>query len=138
MSGRLSGKKVIITGAATGIGRAVPDLSADADPYTGYEEYFTGFSGRPLETGWGGTSFVAPQLNGIFTLIAAGKDSRVGLPHPQLYGAFKAQGYGAGSPFRPITAGTNLYYSSKSNFNPATGLGVLDVANLARTLGVAL
>ncbi len=43
----------------TGFGRAIPDVSANADPFTGYEEYFTGFTGNPLESGWGGTSFVA-------------------------------------------------------------------------------
>jgi kumamolisin len=115
-------------------GRNLPDVSLNADPESGYRLLYRG----GWTNGYGGTSFVAPQLNGIFTLIASGKGGRVGLPHPQLYGAFKAQGYGAGSPFRPISAGTNLYYSSKPTFNPATGLGALDVANLARTLGVSL
>jgi subtilase family serine protease len=113
-------------------GRNLPDVSLNADPYSGYSVYQDGSWG----SGSGGTSFVAPQLNGIFTLISAGKNSRVGLLHPQLYSAFKTQGYGAGSPFRAITSGTNFYYSSKAAFNPATGLGSLDVSNLARTLGV--
>lgn len=115
-------------------GRNLPDVSLNADPYTGYLVYFEGAWG----SGSGGTSFVAPQLNGILTLIAAGKGGRVGLPHPQLYGAFKTYGYGAKSPFRPISAGTNLYYKSTNTFNPATGLGSLDVTNLARALGVNL
>jgi len=115
-------------------GRNLPDVSLNADPESGYGLLYQ----NKWIYGYGGTSFVAPQLNGIFTLIAAGKNGRVGLPHPQLYGAFKAQGYGAGSPFRPVSAGTNLYYSSKPAFNPATGLGALDVTNLARTLGVSL
>jgi subtilase family serine protease len=115
-------------------GRNLPDVSLNADPESGYGLLYKG----SWIYGYGGTSFVAPQLNGIFTLIASGKNGRVGLPHPQLYGAFKAQGYGAGSPFRPVSSGTNLYYSSKAAFNPATGLGALDVTNLARTLGVSL
>ena len=115
-------------------GRNLPDVSLNADPYSGYLVYFEGQWGA----GSGGTSFVAPQLNGIFTLIAAGRNSRLGLLHPQLYGAFKTYGYGATSPFRAITAGTNLYYKSTNTFNPATGLGSLDVANLARALGVNL
>jgi len=115
-------------------GRNLPDVSLNADPYSGYLVYFEGQWGA----GSGGTSFVAPQLNGIFTLIAAGKNSRLGLLHPQLYGAFKTYGYGARSPFRAITAGTNLYYKSTNTFNPATGLGSLDVTNLARALGVNL
>ncbi|WP_322404789.1 S53 family peptidase [Massilia luteola] len=115
-------------------GRNLPDVSLNADPYSGYLVYFEGQWGA----GSGGTSFVAPQLNGIFTLIAAGKNSRLGMLHPQLYGAFKTYGYGATSPFRAITAGTNLYYKSTNTFNPATGLGSLDVANLARAFGVSL
>ncbi|HZV64902.1 MAG TPA: hypothetical protein VFG03_08360 [Telluria sp.] len=91
-----------------------------------------------FSAGSGGTSFVAPQLNGIFTLIAQGTGSRLGLLQPQLYSAFKVQGYGAGSPFRPITAGTDFFYPSTANFNPATGLGSLNVTNLARALGVSL
>ena len=78
----------------------------------------------------------APQLNGIFALISSGKGSRLGQLQPQLYSAFKTQGYATGSPFRAITAGTDFFYSSKAAFNPATGLGSLDVANLARALGV--
>jgi subtilase family serine protease len=115
-------------------GRNLPDVSLNADPYSGYLIYFEGQWGA----GSGGTSFVAPQLNGIFTLIAAGTNSRLGALHPQLYGAFKNYGYGANSPFRAVTAGTNLYYKSTNRFNPATGLGSLDVANLARALGVTL
>jgi subtilase family serine protease len=115
-------------------GRNLPDVSLNADPYSGYLVYFEGQWGA----GNGGTSFVSPQLNGIFTLIAAGRSGRLGQLHPQLYGAFKTYGYRAGSPFRPITAGTNLYYKSTSTFNPATGLGSLDVTNLARALGVNL
>jgi kumamolisin len=114
-------------------GRNLPDVSLNADPYSGYSVYQDGSWG----SGSGGTSFVSPQLNGIFTLISAGKNGRVGLLQPQLYSAFKAKGYGAGSPFRAITAGTDFYYPSKASYNPATGLGALDVANLARTLGVS-
>jgi kumamolisin len=112
-------------------GRNLPDVSLNADPYSGYLVYQGGWG-----SGSGGTSFVSPQLNGIFTLIAAGKGTRLGLLQPQLYGMFKAQGYGAGSPFRAITAGTDFFYQSKASFNPATGLGALDVANLAKSFGV--
>lgn len=113
-------------------GRNLPDVSLNADPYSGYSVYQDG----AWSTGSGGTSFVAPQLNGIFALISSGKGSRLGQLQPQLYSAFKTQGYATGSPFRAITAGTDFFYPSKAAFNPATGLGSLDVGNLARTLGV--
>ena len=113
-------------------GRNLPDVSLNADPYSGYAVY----EGGAWSTGSGGTSFVAPQLNGILTLISAGLNGRVGPINPQLYAAFKTYGYGAGSPFKAITAGTNQYYPSSAGYNPATGLGSLDVAALAKVLGV--
>ena len=113
-------------------GRNVPDVSLNADPYSGYSEYFTG----AWSVGGGGTSFVAPQLNGILTLIASGVGGRLGAINPQLYAAFKAKGYAAGSPFKAIVTGDNEYYKAAANFNPASGLGSLDVTALATYLGV--
>jgi subtilase family serine protease len=115
-------------------GRNLPDLSLNADPYSGYSIYFMGGWG----TGSGGTSFVAPQLNGIFTLIASGLpgSGRLGPINPQLYAAFKAQGYSAGSPFKAITTGDNEYYKAAAHYNPGSGLGSLDVTALGTTLGV--
>lgn len=113
-------------------GRNLPDVSLNADPYSGYLLYFNG----SWSTGGGGTSFVAPQLNGMLTLIASGLPGRVGPINPQLYSAFKAQGYGAGSPFKAITSGDNEYYKSTATYNPGSGLGSLDVNALATTLGV--
>lgn len=125
-------------------GRNVPDVALNADPYSGFLVY----ESQPFHEGttWtansGGTSFVAPQLNGIFTLIsqgipvtAANPKGRLGAPAPQLYAAFKKFGYGSGSPFRAITAGNNGFYKSTSSYNPATGLGSLDVDTLATVLG---
>ena len=119
-------------------GRNVPDVALNADPYSGYAEYFRG----AWSSGGGGTSFVAPQLNGILTLVsqnisptAANPKGRVGAPGPQMYNAFKAQGYTSGSPFKAITAGDNEYFKAAAHFNPASGLGSLDVNALATALG---
>jgi len=113
-------------------GRNLPDIALNADPYSGYSEFFAGGWG----TGSGGTSFVSPQLNGILTLISSGINGRVGPINPQLYAAFKAQGYAAGSPFKAITTGDNEYWKASASYNPASGLGSLDVSALATTLGV--
>jgi len=115
------------------VGRNVPDVSLNADPYSGYSVYFK----KAWSTGSGGTSFVAPQLNGILTLIASGipAGTRIGAINPQLYAAFKAQGYAAGSPFKAITTGDNEYYKAAAHYNPASGLGSLDVAALSTALG---
>ncbi|MDQ0190359.1 peptidase S53 [Alicyclobacillus cycloheptanicus] len=130
----------VVTGTSNG-GRAMPDLSMNADPYTGYAIYSTLFSGTSLENagipnwsaGWGGTSFVAPQLNGIAALINTANHGRVGFWNPQIYSFAKQHA----SPLHPLdTTGTsndNLYYSGTPGtiYNPATGLGTPDVAKLA-------
>jgi kumamolisin len=115
------------------VGRNVPDLSLNADPYSGYSVYFK----KAWGTGSGGTSFVSPQLNGILTLIASGLPAgqRIGAINPQLYAAFKTQGYAAGSPFRAITTGDNEYYKAAAHYNPGSGLGSLDVNALSAALG---
>jgi subtilase family serine protease len=114
-------------------GRNTPDVSLNADTYSGYVLYYKG----AYYVQGGGTSFVAPQLNGIFTLLTQAAGHRIGWPHPQLYSIFKTVGYGSGSPFRAITKGSNLYYTASPQFNPATGLGSLDVGNLANYLAPA-
>jgi len=116
----------------TGVaGRNVPDVSLNADPYSGYLVYQGGWG-----AGSGGTSFVAPQLNGILTLISSGLPGRIGPINPQLYAAFQKYGYGVGSPFKAISSGDNEYYPAATTYNPATGLGSLDVNALAAALGV--
>jgi subtilase family serine protease len=119
-------------------GRNVPDLSLNADPNTGYILAYTsdgtsrgqfppGFSFQPY---WAGTSIVAPQLNGIASLMVQGLGHRIGLLNVPLY-EIASQGYGGpGAPLRAITHGDNWYYSAQPGYNPASGLGVPDVANL--------
>ena len=84
-------------------GRALPDLSADADPYSGYLLYEPSAVavGEPaLQGGWGGTSFVAPQLNGSTAVIDSYLGHRVGFWNPSIY-AFATSG---SSPFTPLDA----------------------------------
>jgi subtilase family serine protease len=126
----------VITGSGTG--RATPDVSADADPFTGYEEYFT-FGDQPatVEDGWGGTSFVAPQLNGSTALIDSLLGHRVGFWNPSIY-AFALQ---HSSPFTPLDSAsannTNLFYTGTPGhiYNVGSGLGTPDLAMLARDFG---
>lgn len=118
----------------TGSGRASPDVSTNADPFTGYELYFTfGDQAATIEDGFGGTSFVAPQLNGSTALIDSLLGHRVGFWNPAIY-KFAA---GPGSPFTPLDEASanndNLFFTGTpgQKFNVGSGLGTPDLAALA-------
>jgi kumamolisin len=111
-------------------GRNVPDVSLNADPESGYLLYSTEDGG--LLDGFGGTSFVAPQLNGISALISqANGGGRLGLWNPMLYRFKQIYAYTNASPLNDITAGDNWFYRGIPGYEPGAGLGVLDVAKLA-------
>jgi len=117
-------------------GRAEPDLSADADPYTGYllyEPSAVAIGDPALQGGWGGTSFVAPQLNGSTAVIDSYLGHRVGLWNPSIY-AFATS---RNSPLTPLnavgTSSDNLYYTGNpgSVYNVGSGLGFPNLSKLA-------
>lgn len=119
--------------------REVPDISANADPYTGYAEYCTGsaatpysncatFSGSQMPAGWfaiGGTSLSSP----FWSAIIADHDSlwhgRIGNANPLLYLLYNldAKGYfhditGAGQ-----TTNNNGLFPTTPGYDLATGIG---------------
>jgi kumamolisin len=119
-------------------GRNVPDISFNADPNTGYVIYYTSepsgvFSILPSV---GGTSFVAPQLNGVSALFGQYLDSRIGLLNYPLYQlGFSGQGYaGPHASLRAIPYGDNWFYFGSNGYNLGVGFGTMDVANFARFL----
>jgi kumamolisin len=112
-------------------GRNVPDISLNSDPYTGFLIYSTTDGG--WSAGWGGTSFAAPQLNGITALLSQAKGSRLGLLNPQLY-ALQGAGSAGHKPIVDITAGDNWYYAGVRGYEPGAGLGVINAAELAKRL----
>jgi subtilase family serine protease len=117
-------------------GRNVPDISFNADPETGYEIYYTSSQNGPeILTFYGGTSFVGPQLNGTTALLGQYLHDRVGLLNIPLYQLARNHGYsGKEAPLRAITEGTNWFYYGSQGYNPAAGLGTIDVYNLAKAL----
>jgi subtilase family serine protease len=126
----------------TGTGRALPDVSADADPYSGYllyEPSAAGVGSPVLQGGWGGTSFVAPQLNGSAAVVDSYLGHRAGFWNPAIYGF--ATGFS--SPFTPVqSAGTgsdNIYYTGNPGqpFNAGSGLGTPDLGSLAADFAAA-
>jgi subtilase family serine protease len=112
-------------------------VSTDADPETGYLVLYTfgdsvNPSAPPSVEQFGGTSFVAPQLNGVTAVYDSVLGRRVGFWNPSIYKFAK----GPQSPFTPLdTPGTtndNLFYSGTPHnlYNASTGLGVPDLAKL--------
>jgi len=119
-------------------GRNVPDISMNADPDTGYIIYYTSdVNGFSILQYWGGTSFVAPQLNAVSALIAESLHvKRLGLLNYPLYQlAATGQAYrGYNPPMHAIRYSDNWFYHGTNGYNPAVGFGTLDVANFAAAL----
>ena len=103
-------------GAPRGPGRMVPDVAADADPFTGYELYVHG-AGVTL----GGTSAVSQLYAGLFGAFG----SKLGFITPKLWLNQTC--------FNDITSGDNGFYRAAPGPDPCTGLGS-PIANKLATL----
>jgi subtilase family serine protease len=108
--------------------RQVPDVSADADPLTGYSIYYSG--------GWhvvGGTSAASPLWAAIILLAdqraAMSGKGPLGLLDPALY-RLGATGTG----YHDVTLGGNLYYNATPGWDYSTGWGSPDGAALVLAL----
>ena len=93
-------------GSTAGKGRMVPDVSADADPNTGYEIVVHG-----SQTVVGGTSAVSPLYAGLFAAFG----TKLGFVTPKLWLNQTA--------FNDIMVGGNGFYNAASGPDPCTGLG---------------
>jgi kumamolisin len=93
--------------APNGLGRMVPDVSADADPNTGYIIYVHG----EHIMGEGGTSAVAPLYAGLFAAFG----TKLGFVTPKLWANQDC--------FNDITAGNNGFYAAGPGPDPCTGIG---------------
>jgi kumamolisin len=89
-----------------GKGRMIPDVSANADPNTGYDIYVRGAS-----TVVGGTSAVAPLYSGLFAAFG----TKLGFITPKLWQNPAA--------FHDITSGDNGTFSAQTGPDPCSGLG---------------
>jgi subtilase family serine protease len=119
--------------------REVPDVSADADPATGYAVYCTVSAAGCPSSGWievGGTSAAAPLWAGSTAAIDSylqqqGK-SLVGFANSAIYGLNNTQQQY--TPFHDVISGNNLYYPATSGYDDASGWGSPDVYNIARDI----
>lgn len=110
--------------------RNVPDVAADADPYTGYSIY------SAYEGGWiaiGGTSLSSPLWAGMTSVVnadrVAKKLSRIGYLNTSLYAASPQPS------FHDILVGNNSTttvtgYKAGAGYDDVTGWGSLDVGKL--------
>ncbi|MGB8011193.1 MAG: S53 family peptidase [Terriglobales bacterium] len=107
-----------------GGGRGVPDVSGDADPNTGYNVLVDGQSEVI-----GGTSAVAPLWAGLVARINQQIGKSIGFLNPLLYAqAVEASG------FHDVTQGNNGAFSAAVGWDPCTGLGTPDGAQLEGAL----
>lgn len=119
--------------------REVPDVSANADPQTGYAVYCTVSAAGCPSTGnieVGGTSAAAPLWAGSMAVLndylqQQGKTA-IGFANPTLYSLANAQQ--TYPPFHDVTSGNNLYYPATASYDLASGLGSLDLYNIARDI----
>jgi kumamolisin len=112
--------------------RNVPDVSLNADPFTGYSIYWN--------NGWyiyGGTSCAAPLWAGFTALLnqqraALGKTA-IGFFNPAIYGLCATSAYS--TDFHDIADGsTNLYFPAVKGYDDATGWGTFNGTNLLNDL----
>ncbi len=123
--------------------RQVPDISAAADPNSGYSVFCTTSAAGCPASGWisvGGTSAAAPLWAGAAAdinqyLTGLGK-SRLGFANPTWYLlACNTQTF---PPFHDVTSGNNLFYPATAGYDLATGVGTPRVWNIARDLGAGI
>jgi kumamolisin len=117
-------------------GRGLPDVSANADPETGYQVFLFGHSSVV-----GGTSTVAPLWAGLIARINQGLvkmgRSRVGFLNPVIYEASIAKD----GVFHDIVSGNNDTsgklggrYTAGPGWDPASGLGSPNGTKLLKAL----
>jgi subtilase family serine protease len=116
-------------------GRNIPDISSNADPETGYQVWYTSdVHGPEVLTFEGGTSFGAPQFNGVTALYNQALGHRLGVMNFALYDLARfGEGYeGSKAPLKDITAGNNWFYKAHSGYDQTTGVGIPNFTNLLK------
>ncbi|MDQ6752806.1 MAG: S53 family peptidase [Actinomycetota bacterium] len=120
-------KKIGVPSASGKAGRGVPDVSAVADPQTGYR---VRVDGKDLVIG--GTSAVSPLWAALIARLVQATGQRMGLAQRQLY---HNMSHGkVPSAFRDITSGDNGAFAAAEGWDACTGLGVPDGAKLLAML----
>jgi kumamolisin len=110
--------------------RNTVDMSMDADPNTGYSVYVAGnWTGIPF----GGTSFVAPELAGLFAIQFSLSGTRLAQANSAIYIDANSSTYS--QDFHDITAGCNGYFCAGPGWDHPTGWGSPNATNLIAHIG---
>jgi kumamolisin len=109
--------------------RQMPDVSANADPMSGFHIIFQGKDGQA-----GGTSASTPLWAAVVALINQDLLKKglkeVGFANPALYWMGENQSKLSAKPFHDVSAGNNLGYDSGPGWDFATGWGSMDAVAL--------
>ena len=109
--------------------RQVPDVSADADPMTGFHIIFGGREGQA-----GGTSAAAPLWAATIALINQDLKKKglreVGFANPAIYWMGDNLAKLNPKPFHDVTVGNNLGFPATTGWDFATGWGSMDATAL--------
>jgi len=116
-------------------GRAVPDISMDADPNATAAEIYV--SGSP--EGVGGTSLSSPLALGSWARLQSAHGNKLGMAALDFYYLYDQVNPALSdtSPvpgFTDIVGGSNGLYTATPGYDEVTGIGVLDVAALNKVI----
>jgi kumamolisin len=121
-------QKSVLQTAGHGL-RQVPDVSANADPATGFHIVFGGHDGQA-----GGTSAATPLWAATVALINQDLKRKglreVGFANPAFYWMGQNSSSLPAKPFHDVTSGNNLAYDAGTGWDFATGWGSMDGAAL--------
>jgi kumamolisin len=107
------------------VGRGVPDVAGDADPFTGYQ---IDVDGSDIVVG--GTSAVAPLWAGLIAGFNSSLKTSVGYLNPTLYQTVAV----AAGTFHDITSGNNDGYSAGPGWDACSGWGSPNGAAILQSL----
>ncbi|HLY57500.1 MAG TPA: S53 family peptidase [Stellaceae bacterium] len=121
------GYQTTVSGTS-GKGKNIPDVSLDADPFTGYAFYDSLLATTVISIG--GTSASSPTWAGFMALVEQARVKAGKKPLTKV----AAKLYHHAADFTDITVGANGFYRAEVGYDHVTGLGVPDFFKLYQDL----
>ena len=111
--------------------RAIPDVSLNADPYSGVTIFVNGAQDPHT---WGGTSLSAPLMAGI---SAVALNQGLNLDNNAFYGLYSPTDRYNLAFHDVYKSGYNDYHSVHTGWDAVTGLGTINLQNFATTISTS-